>query len=331
MDVSLDQHAEPMTLEQCRLYFREMILGFEYLHENEILHRDIKPDNLLLSADGTLKIVDFGVSEIFAKGSDRLKKSAGSPAFMAPEMCVSKRDEISGKATDLWSMGVTLYCLVNGHLPWAYPGLVDLYEAIKTKPYELRPGLPPSLVDLFAKILDKNPETRITMPQLRIHPWVTDDGRDPMISTAENCLAVVTELTEEEIQSAVKKIGSVMTVVKAATKLKRMSMNYRTRVSHGRTTSLSALAEYLNLLTPSASNAAQTASTSPVQAGAISAVSKGDDIMTEANTPSESRQVPTGPHADGNSPSNHEISSKAVESAMSSSQAADPSKSSESS
>jgi serine/threonine protein kinase len=89
---------------------------------------------LLLSKDDVLKIVDFGVSEIFVKGNDKLKKSAGSPAFMAPELCIAKHGEVSGKATDIWSMGVTLYCMIFGKTPFESGNLLELYETIKEAP-----------------------------------------------------------------------------------------------------------------------------------------------------------------------------------------------------
>lgn len=95
---------------------------------------DIKPDNLLLSADNVLKIVDFGVSEMFHKGDDRLSKSAGSPAFMAPELCTANHGDVSGMATDIWSMGVSLYCLLHGKPPFMTTNLVELMEKIRKEP-----------------------------------------------------------------------------------------------------------------------------------------------------------------------------------------------------
>ena len=96
------------------------MLGVEYLHHHDIVHRDLKPDNILLQNDRkTCKIVDFGVSEFFIKpGDDTMQKSAGSPAFMSPELCKAGHGDFHGKDSDLWSMGVTFYCMVVGHLPF---------------------------------------------------------------------------------------------------------------------------------------------------------------------------------------------------------------------
>ena len=83
MKVGLDERAEPYKEEACRCWFRDMILGIEYLHAQGVVHRDIKPDNCLITNDDVLKIVDFGVSEMFEKASDMATaKSAGSPAFI---------------------------------------------------------------------------------------------------------------------------------------------------------------------------------------------------------------------------------------------------------
>ncbi|KAI8145736.1 kinase-like domain-containing protein [Fennellomyces sp. T-0311] len=213
MSIETDKTATPYSNEEARTFFREIILGIEYLHNNEIAHRDIKPDNLLLSQDGVLKIVDFGVSEMFHKGDDRMKKSAGSPAFMAPELCVAYHGEVSGKAADIWSMGITLYCLIYGRPPFMSHNLVELMGKISNDSIEYGDGLDPDLLDLFHRLLEKDPEKRITMAELRVDPWVTKHGEDPLISEEENCQMVVTEVTEEEINNAISSIASIFTVV----------------------------------------------------------------------------------------------------------------------
>jgi serine/threonine protein kinase len=104
------------------------------VHAQGIVHRDIKPDNLLLDANNVLKIVDFGVSEIFMKGDDRLHTSTGSPAFASPELCHTGFHDISGKAADIWAIGVTLYALVYGVLPFNDAYVLDLCKSIRDKP-----------------------------------------------------------------------------------------------------------------------------------------------------------------------------------------------------
>jgi len=139
------------------------------VHAQGVVHRDIKPDNLLLTEDDVLKIVDFGVSEMFEKASDmRTAKSAGSPAFMPPELCVTKHGDVSGKAADIWSMGVSLYCLRFGRIPFERSGVLELYEAIKNEQIDFEPDNEPNFIDLMRKLLEKDPNKRIKMPELRV-------------------------------------------------------------------------------------------------------------------------------------------------------------------
>ena len=170
MKVGVDERADPYDEESCRCWFRDLILGIEYLHAQGVVHRDIKPDNLLLTEDDVLKIVDFGVSEMFEKDTEMLTvKSAGSPAFLPPELCVAKHGGISGKAADIWSMGVTLYCLRFGHIPFEREGVLDLYQAIKEELLECnKDHCSQGLQDLLQKLLDKDPTTRIKMSEIRV-------------------------------------------------------------------------------------------------------------------------------------------------------------------
>lgn len=169
MRVGLDTAAEPYSEEVCRYWFRDLILGIEYLHAQGVVHRDIKPDNLLLTEDDVLKIVDFGVSEMFEKPEQmRTAKSAGSPAFLPPELCVAKHGDVSGTAADVWSMGVSLFCLRYGHIPFNRPGVLEIYDAIKTETPELPEDENPHFRDLITRLMWKDPETRIKMHEIRV-------------------------------------------------------------------------------------------------------------------------------------------------------------------
>jgi calcium/calmodulin-dependent protein kinase kinase 2 len=169
MKIGMDEGADPYDSESCRCWFRDLILGIEYLHAQGVVHRDIKPDNLLLTEDDVLKIVDFGVSEIFEKSSEMLTaKSAGTPAFLPPELCVAKHGDISGKAADIWSMGVTLYCLRFGQIPFGHSGVLQLYESIKNDEVEIPCDCEEDFKDLISKLLEKDPSKRVKMPELRV-------------------------------------------------------------------------------------------------------------------------------------------------------------------
>jgi len=142
------------------------------VHAQGIIHRDIKPDNCLITEDDVLKIVDFGVSEMFDKeGEMRTAKSAGSPAFMPPELCVPKHGQVSGKAADIWSMGVTLYCLMFGRIPFEKHGMIELYQAIRSDSPEFDMACNEDFSDLILRLLEKDPEKRITMADLRVRQF----------------------------------------------------------------------------------------------------------------------------------------------------------------
>ena len=110
------------------------------------------------------------VSEMFEKQSEMMTaKSAGSPAFLPPELCVAKHGDISGKAADIWSMGVSLYCLRFGRIPFERSQVLDLYEAIKHDDVDIKPENEPQFVHLMHQILEKDPKKRITMEGLRVY------------------------------------------------------------------------------------------------------------------------------------------------------------------
>ena len=131
-----------LDIERCRHIFRDLVCGVSYLHQQNVIHRDLKPANLLETQDHRIKISDFGVS-IFNMNDHatemELAKAAGSPAFLAPEVC-GYSDEytnlpINPYAIDIWAMGITLYCLVFGQVPFTGNTEFEVFHAINHKQY----------------------------------------------------------------------------------------------------------------------------------------------------------------------------------------------------
>ncbi|KAH9207515.1 hypothetical protein DL95DRAFT_313576 [Leptodontidium sp. 2 PMI_412] len=220
------------TLDQARSAFRDTVLGLEYLHYEGIVHRDIKPANLLWTKDHRVKISDFGVSyfgrpvrdgeteenisEADATDFDNdleLAKTVGTPAFFAPELCYTDLEIEQPKVSeqiDVWSLGITLYCMIYARIPFLADDEYQLFKAIakddvyipkkrlkavdpnastpqtgivhrvgpSTGPYredgELSfEEIDHDLYDLLRRMLIKDPTDRIKLRDVKRHPWTT--------------------------------------------------------------------------------------------------------------------------------------------------------------
>lgn len=168
--------AEPLPEAKARKFFLDTVCGLEYLHSKNIIHRDIKPGNLLLATGDVLKISDFGVSVNVEQLDDSmLKRTIGSPAFLAPELCASETQRIFGPAIDIWSLGVTLYFFIFGRCPFSGQNELQMYENIRSQELTLAHSVNKDLEDLLKKLLEKDPEKRISIKCIYQHPWITKE------------------------------------------------------------------------------------------------------------------------------------------------------------
>ncbi|XP_063598075.1 calcium/calmodulin-dependent protein kinase kinase 1-like isoform X1 [Penaeus indicus] len=215
----------PLTEDQAWGYFRDVVLGIEYLHYQKIIHRDIKPSNLLLGDNGHIQIADFGVCNEFDGQDAFLTNTAGTPAFMAPEALSTSRHKYSGKAADIWAMGVTLYAFVYGKLPFHDENIVVLYDKIRNAPLVFPPApfVSDDLKDLISLMLEKDPAKRITLPDIKQHPWVTAGNQYPLPTEEENCVLI--EVTDEEVQTCVRSIPKLETLILIKCMLKKHSFH----------------------------------------------------------------------------------------------------------
>ncbi|BCR83750.1 putative serine/threonine protein kinase [Aspergillus chevalieri] len=265
-----------LTINEARHAFRDSVLGLEYLHYQGIIHRDIKPANLLLTKDHRVKISDFGVSYLGHPMRDEeeeeqteingtevddvreLSKTVGTPAFYAPELCYTGDDfldqvgsvpKITG-AIDVWSLGVTLYGMVFGRLPFVSDDEYSMFQTIvkkevyiprkRLKPVEDDPGtfsqwpkslssekrqqheiayedIDDELYDLLKRLLTKDPIKRITLKEIKHHPWVLHglpnprgwvEDTDPNYQSKGKRI----EVSSEEVTSAVSKVPIIKRV-----------------------------------------------------------------------------------------------------------------------
>ena len=149
--------------------FKQLIETIKYLHSIGIVHRDIKPDNILLDLDNTIKLCDFGVSKEVKEGQ-LLTDSCGTPAFVAPE--ILKDSPYNPYMTDIWSSGVVLYAMITGFFPFRGVNETELHKNILSGAFPKLKDVSNELKDLLNKILEVNPNKRITIDNILKHPWI---------------------------------------------------------------------------------------------------------------------------------------------------------------
>lgn len=160
-----------LSESEARFFFRQIIAALAYIHSKGYAHRDLKPENLLLDDNQCLKLIDFGLCAKPKGGMENLLSTCcGSPAYAAPELICGK--SYLGAEADLWSMGVLLYALLCGYLPFDDDNINLLYKKIQNGKYELPAWLSQDSINLLNDLLQTDPKRRITMQQLVFHPWV---------------------------------------------------------------------------------------------------------------------------------------------------------------
>ncbi|XP_063361380.1 serine/threonine-protein kinase STK11 [Cydia amplana] len=167
--------------QQAHDYFTQLLDGLEYLHGQGVVHKDIKPGNLLLTLDSTLKITDFGVAEALDMFSpeDTCYTGQGSPAFQPPEIA-NGAEQFSGFKVDIWSSGVTLYNMTTGRYPYEGDNVYRLLEAIgRGEPAPPPANLGSTLRSLLIAMLQREPQRRPSVHEIRRHArWV--QGTPPL-------------------------------------------------------------------------------------------------------------------------------------------------------
>ena len=150
--------------------YAQILSGVEYIHKLGVVHRDLKPENLLLDHNNNIKLVDFGLSNLYKEG-EKLKTACGSPCYAAPEMIRGER--YHGLGADIWSSGVILYAMVCGYLPFEDQNTKKLYQKIIKAEYKMPSFLSTECQDLLNLILNPQPESRYRIEDIRRHPWFT--------------------------------------------------------------------------------------------------------------------------------------------------------------
>ncbi|XP_005170246.1 MAP/microtubule affinity-regulating kinase 3 isoform X6 [Danio rerio] len=158
-----------MKEKEARAKFRQIVSAVQYCHQKHIVHRDLKAENLLLDADMNIKIADFGFSNEFTIGN-KLDTFCGSPPYAAPELFQGKKYD--GPEVDVWSLGVILYTLVSGSLPFDGQNLKELRERVLRGKYRIPFYMSTDCENLLKRFLVLNPVKRGTLEQIMKDRWI---------------------------------------------------------------------------------------------------------------------------------------------------------------
>lgn len=198
------------------------------MHSFKIVHRDLKPQNILVAEDGTVKLADFGVSDIFG-ANDSLSVVTGTHEFWSPELLIEDMEQYSGKAADIWALGLCLYALVYGSHPFVGESYMDVEENIKSKEVEFpqREDVSEQLIDLMKGMLEKSPERRLKMGQILMHPWVNREDLPVLKRSAKSFF----DISEAELATALRPVSRFVLTVTSSQKYIAMKWRRITRVN----------------------------------------------------------------------------------------------------
>lgn len=156
---------------------KQIFEALDYMHTQNIVHRDIKLSNVLVDGDRNIKIADFGLSAYINPG-EKKTTICGTPNYIAPEVLTSGKKKDNGEVcsghsfqADTWSAGIVLYIMLIGSAPFSKSTASEIYKDIRKSPLTFKNEIDTESKDLLLKLLDKNPETRISIKKSLSHKF----------------------------------------------------------------------------------------------------------------------------------------------------------------
>ncbi|EEE53136.1 hypothetical protein OsJ_35944 [Oryza sativa Japonica Group] len=162
--------------EQVQAIAKQLVKALHYLHSNRIIHRDMKPQNILIGKGSVVKLCDFGFARAMSANTVVLRSIKGTPLYMAPELV---REQPYNHTADLWSLGVILYELFVGQPPFYTNSVYALIRHIVKDPVKYPENMSAHFKSFLKGLLNKSPQSRLTWPALLEHPFVKDDSVEP--------------------------------------------------------------------------------------------------------------------------------------------------------
>ena len=173
-----------------KFLYKQIILGIQYMHNQNIVHRDIKLENILIDLNNNIKICDFGIGRILSSPDQPLFDQCGTPMYIAPEILLSSKEKgYKGFPVDIWSSGIALYILLSGTLPFSFKNGKSVsiedsdkndnnseelqFSIINSDPKYIE-NISEEARNLLSGLLNKNPEKRLTCDEILSHPWLKD-------------------------------------------------------------------------------------------------------------------------------------------------------------
>jgi len=174
-----------------KFLFKQIILGIKHIHSHNIVHRDIKLENILIDLNNNIKICDFGIGRVLSSPDQLLYDQCGTPMYIAPEILLcTKQNGYKGFPVDIWSSGIALYILLSGTLPFNFKdgSSISIEESEKNNDnnseelqFNIVNNSPKNIEnisdearDLLKGLLNKNPNKRLTCDEILAHPWLKD-------------------------------------------------------------------------------------------------------------------------------------------------------------